>query len=114
MLVKLDKWWKSKAHRRIRGARGARFASLRFHAVFIFAAVGLVEWVMRSTESPTVYHISPPPVPAPPPLPTSIGYSLGQEMPHLRSMELEAEIPPQVPQVRGLDYVSLRKDGRFL
>ncbi|ESL11293.1 hypothetical protein TRSC58_00960, partial [Trypanosoma rangeli SC58] len=108
MLVKLDQWWKSRAHRRIRGARGARFASLKFHALFLASVVGVVEWVMRSTDSPAVYHIAPPPVPPPPPLQTSVGYSLAQEMPHLRSMELEAELPPHVPQVRGLNYASLR------
>ncbi|KAH9600817.1 hypothetical protein LSM04_007063 [Trypanosoma melophagium] len=113
MLVHLDKWWKSKAHRRIRGARGARFANLKFHALCIFSVLGLIEWVMRSTDERAVYHIAAPPVPPPPPLPHSVCYALGQDMPHLRSMELEENIPPHVPQKRGIDYVSLRQNGKW-
>nr|CCC50390.1 conserved hypothetical protein [Trypanosoma vivax Y486] len=115
MLIHLDKWWKSKAHRRIRGARGHRFVSLKFHVVFLASVVGFIEWVMRSTDvfERPLHHVAPPPVPPPPPLPTSIGYALGREMPHLRSMELEEAIPAHLPQKRGIDYVSLRSGDKF-
>ncbi|CBH14231.1 uncharacterized protein TEOVI_000573100 [Trypanosoma equiperdum] len=116
MLVHLDKWWKSKAHRRIKGARGARFASLKFHVLFLGSVICFVEWVMRSTdcyEDPS-YHIAPPPVAPPPPLAASIGYALSREMPHLRVMELEKGIPSHLPKTRGVDYVLLRSEGRFV
>nr|CCC92799.1 conserved hypothetical protein [Trypanosoma congolense IL3000] len=115
MLVHLDKWWKSKAHRRIRGARGARFASLKFHILFLGSVICFVEWVMRSTDyyGDPLCHIAPPPVPPPPPLATSISYALSREMPHLRGIELETGIPQHLPQKRGIDYVLLRSEGKL-
>ncbi|KEG06017.1 hypothetical protein DQ04_16481000 [Trypanosoma grayi] len=69
---------------------------------------------MRSTDDQPLYHIAAPPVPPPPPpMPTTISYTLSQEMPHLKSMELEGKMPSHVPQVRGLDYVALRKEGKL-
>ncbi|CAJ1013803.1 hypothetical protein IOCL2690_000017800, partial [Leishmania lindenbergi] len=100
----LEQWWKRKDHRKIRGARGARFASLRFHGAFILSVVVLVEYVFRSTDGFTARRATCPPVLAPPPLPTSLGYSMTSEMPHLRSLELEREAPPHLPRSSSLDF----------
>ncbi|KAG5509290.1 hypothetical protein GH5_06378 [Leishmania sp. Ghana 2012 LV757] len=108
----LEQWWKRKDHRKIRGARGARFASLHFHGVFIFGVVALVEYVFRSTDNFTARRSADPPVPAPPPLPTSLGYSMTREMPHLKSIELEREAPAHLPRSGSLDLKSLRGEGR--
>ncbi|CBZ32925.1 tryparedoxin peroxidase, partial [Leishmania donovani] len=53
-----EQWWKRKDHRKIRGARGARFASLRFHGAFILSVVVLVEYVFRSTDDFTARHFA--------------------------------------------------------
>lgn len=109
----LDKWWKRKDHRKIRGPRGARFASLKFHAVFLVSIVGLVEYVFRSTDGFTARHFADPPVPPPPPMAKSLGYSLTSEMPHLKSLETEARVPAHLPQREGLNYKLLREEGKM-
>lgn len=109
----LEKWWKRKDHRKIRGARGAHFASLKFHAVFLVSIFALVEYVFRSTDGFTARHMPDPPVPAPPPLKKSLGYSLTSEMPHLKALEVERELPSHVPQYESLNFKGLREDGRM-
>ncbi|KAG5509136.1 hypothetical protein JKF63_06145 [Porcisia hertigi] len=111
-VFKLEQWWKRKDHRKIRGARGARFASLRFHGAFILSIVALVEYVFRSTDDFTARRTAASPVPAPPPLPTSLGYSMTSEMPHLKSLELEREAPAHIPRSGSLDFRGLRGEGR--
>ncbi|CAG9571502.1 putative developmentally regulated protein [Leishmania major strain Friedlin] len=108
----LEQWWKRKDHRKIRGARGARFASLRFHGAFILSVLVLVEYVFRSTDNFTARHFADPPLLAPPPLPTSLGYSMTSEMPHLKSLELEREAPAHLPRSGPLDLKGLRGEGR--
>ncbi|AYU77525.1 developmentally regulated protein [Leishmania donovani] len=108
-----EQWWKRKDHRKIRGARGARFASLRFHGAFILSVVVLVEYVFRSTDDFTARHFADPPVLAPPPLPTSLGYSMTSEMPHLKSLELEREAPAHLPRSGPLDLKGLRGEDRL-
>ncbi|KAG5482913.1 hypothetical protein LSCM1_06950 [Leishmania martiniquensis] len=107
-----EPWWKRKGHRKIRGARGARFASLRFHGTFILGVVALVEYVFRSTDDFTARRAADPPVLAPPPLPSSLGYSVTCEMPHLKALELEREAPAHLPRSGSLDLQGLRGDRR--
>ncbi|EPY35844.1 developmentally regulated protein [Strigomonas culicis] len=106
------KWWKLKEHRRIKGARGARFASLGFHGVFIVSMVLLVEYVFRSTEDDTL-HLANPPVPPPPPMRSSLTYAMSSEMPHLKSMELERQLPAHVPQTAPNYDASIASTKKF-
>lgn len=111
-VVYLPKWWKRKDHRKIKGARGARFASLNFHYVFFFSIIVLVEYIMRSTDSfqgDQHYHIADPPVPAPPPLEKTLGYSLTSEMPYLKSLELERTRPAHIPKKDGINLTNIRE-----
>jgi hypothetical protein len=110
----LEKWWKRKDHRKIRGARGARFASLRFHAVFLVSIVAFVEYVFRSTDNCTARHMPDPPVPAPPPMPKSLSYAVTSEMPHLKALEVERQPPAHVPQRESLKFNGIREEGRML
>lgn len=108
---KLEAWWRRRDHRKIRGARGARFASLRFHGLFILSVLGLVEFVFRSTDAFAARRIADPPVPAPPPLPSSLTYVTTSEMPHLRSLELERQAPTHVPQAHQRQFTSVPGEG---
>ncbi|KAK7199325.1 developmentally regulated protein [Novymonas esmeraldas] len=112
-VFRLEQWWKRKDHRGVRGARGARFATLRFHGVFLVSVVALVEYILRSTDDFTARRIVEPPVPAPPPLPRSLSYSTTCEMPHLRSMELERSTSAAVSAPLGsFDAESIRGPSR--
>lgn len=110
----LEKWWKRKDHRKIRGARGARFASLKFHAFFLVSIFGLVEYVFRSTDTFTARHFVDPPVPAPPPMSKSLGYAVTSEMPHLRRLEVEDRVPAHLPQKESLNFKKLREEGKMV
>lgn len=113
-VFQLEKWWKRRDHRAIRGARGARFASLGFHGLFIVATVGLIEYVFRSTDDFTAFHFADPPVPPPPPMSKSLSYATTSEMPHLKSLEMERKAPDHVPQIGTLNFKGLREDGRMM
>ncbi|KPA75093.1 putative developmentally regulated protein [Leptomonas pyrrhocoris] len=109
----LERWWKRKDHRKIRGTRGARFASLKFHAIFLMSVFALVEYVFRSTDAFTARHLPDPPVPAPPPMAKSLGYAVTSEMPHLKALEVELGPPPHVPQRETFNFKGLREEGRI-
>lgn len=104
--MSVNRWWRSKDHRKIKGSRGARFASLKFHYVFIFGVAAFVQYVMRGRDD-VAYHFSDPPVPAPPPLPNSLGYSMTREIPYWKAIETEEALPSHVPQRPVSDYHSL-------
>lgn len=104
-----EKWWKSKAHRKITGSRGARFMSLKGHALFGVSVVGMIQYVLRSDDVP-MYRSPPPPVEAPQPLPTSLGYSLTSETPYLARLETERKQPSHIPQV-DIRFEHLRTGG---
>lgn len=110
--TKVEAWWKRKDHRGVPGSRGARFLSLRAHGVIITGLLGLVLYVMRSSDD-VAYHIAPPPVPAPPPLPKSLGYTLTSEMPYLQQLETEDSLPDHIPQKNVLNFTGLRTTGRM-
>lgn len=106
-----DKWWKSKDHRRIPGARGQRFASLKTHLLYVAGVVAVHQYIVQGGAE-HVYRAPDPPVEAPPPLPTSFGYSIAAEMPYLKLMETEKTIPEHVPQKVSLSAVKLREGVR--
>ena len=103
-----DKWWKSKDHRRIPGARGQRFASLRTHLLYVCGVFAVHQYIVQGG-SEHVYRAPDPPVEAPPPLNKSLGYSIASEMPYLKLMETEDHIPEHVPQKVSLSAVKLRQ-----
>lgn len=105
-VINVSPWWKRKDHRRIKGSRGARFASLRFHYLFIFSVFGAIQYVLRGHDD-VAYHLSEPPVPPPPPLPNSLGYSLTREMPYWKAIEAEEAPPSHVPQRPVADFHSV-------
>lgn len=107
-VINVSPWWKRKDHRRIKGSRGARFVSLRFHNVFIFSLFVFIEYVMRGHDD-VAYHLPDPPVPPPPPLPNSLGYSLTREMPYWSAIETEEALPSHVPQRPVADFRSIDK-----
>ncbi|KPI82505.1 putative developmentally regulated protein [Leptomonas seymouri] len=110
----LERWWKRADHRGIRGARGARFASLRFHGVFLLSVFVLIEYVLRSTDNCTALRMPDPPVRAPPPLTKSLSYAVSSEMPHLKALEVERDVPAHVPQRETLNFKGLREEGRMI
>ncbi|CCW67795.1 unnamed protein product [Phytomonas sp. Hart1] len=108
-----DNWWKRRDHRRIRGARGQRFLSLRMHILFIVSVLSFLEFYMIRSTDIEPYHIAPPPVRPPPPLARSLGYSLTSEMPYLQTLELEDRIPDHVPQKYSFNYAGVRSGGKM-
>lgn len=109
---KVEQWWKRRDHRRIHGSRGARFLSLKTHAVVIFGLLGLVLYVMRESDD-VAYRIAPPPVPAPPPMPRSLGYTITSEMPYMKQLETEEAMPGHIPQKHSLNYSGIRTMGKM-
>jgi hypothetical protein len=107
-----EQWWKSKSHRGIRGARGTRTMSVKGHLLFGAAVVGFIEFLLRVDDAP-MYKAPPPPVEAPPPLPTSMGYSLTSETLYLKQLETEKVRPKHVPQRQSFDFEQLREGGTF-
>lgn len=105
-VISVSPWWKGKDHRRIRGSRGARFVSLKFHYVFVFSVVAFIQYVLRGHDD-VAYHLPEPPVPAPPPLQRSLGYSLSREMPYWAAIETEESLPSHVPHRPVIDFHSV-------
>ena len=89
--------YNSKSHRRVPGARGARFASLKSNAFVFVGSFAFVALLMRYDDSP-IYHIPAPPVPAPPPTAKALSYVMTSEMPHLKKIELEQAPPKHIPK----------------
>lgn len=111
-VMSVNKWWKGRDHRRIKGSRGARFASLKFHYVFIFSVVAFIQYVVRGHDD-VAYHLPDPPVPAPPPLPLSLGYSVTREMPYWTAIETEQSLPDHVPQRPVRDFHGMDTRASF-
>lgn len=105
-----EKWWKRQDHRKVGGARGARFLSLTGHAVVGVAVLGMFEYVMRADDFP-LYRAPPPPVEAPPPMKKSLTYALTCESPYLKQLECEDRPPAHVPHA-DLDFEVLRTGSK--
>jgi hypothetical protein len=102
----LKKFFNSGLHKRVAGARGARFMSLKVNMAAFVSTFAFVALLMR-LDDPPLYRAPEPPVAAPPaPGRKSLSFVATAEMPHLKRLEVELEPPPHIPKkqyFRGTD-----------
>jgi hypothetical protein len=86
--------------------------SLTGHFAFAVCVVGGFQYILRADDVP-MYKSPPPPVEAPDPLNSSLGYSLTAETPYLARLETERARPTHVPHAPQSDFRHLR-EGKMI